>query len=107
MAQKQYEGRGTVHMNPLGPHFYVKTEEGEKPSHAVDVVTDMMNLQLAGMDERHGWPIIHEHIRADVPITEVTWESVDGAVSFELGDFDVSLDWYSRKALRDYDEVHY
>lgn len=107
MARRDYSGHGTVCMNPLGPHFYINVEEGEAPPSDADSMTDMMNHRLTEMNEEHGWPIIHEHIRAHTPITEVSWEPTDRAgydAEYEIEDFDVSLDWYSREQLRDYED---
>lgn len=95
----EYEGSGVVKMNPLGPHFYIDAEEGEAPPSDADAMTDMMNHRLSRMDDEHGWPVTHAHIEGHVPITNVTWENGD----YFVEDFDVTLDWYSRESLWEWD----
>jgi len=88
-------GRGVVKMNPLGPHFYVDVEEGEKPTGMVDLMTDVMNTMLAEVDAIKG----HE------PITKVSWEPDPEAsygIDYQVESPAVSQTWYSRRQIRQY-----
>jgi hypothetical protein len=106
----KYEGTGEVAMNPLGPHFYVDVQEGEAPPSMPDLITDMMNHKLGELDSEHLWPIKHEYIEGHTPIASVSWthdEDKSHNVGVKLEDFSVSMDWYSRQQLREYDFSNY
>jgi len=94
-------------MNPLGPHFYVDVEEGQKPTGMVDLLTDRMNVMLGEVNGDHGWPITHAHIKGHTAITPVSWEPNDDksyGIDLNLECPAVSLDWYSREELHDWPE---
>jgi len=63
---------GVVKMNPLGPHFYVDSDD-EKPAGMVDVVTDTMNQMLSEVDADSRLTVEHGHIKCHEPITQVSW----------------------------------
>lgn len=106
MPQQAYHGSGTVRMNPLGPHFYVNVEQGEKPPGMVDLMTDTMNHLLTDLNERHGWEITNAHVRGHVDIAEVSWDpNPDNSYGIDLHvePVEVSFDWYSRSQVHEWD----
>jgi hypothetical protein len=101
----ELRGHGVVKMNPLGPHFYVDVEEGEKPTGMVDLMTDVMNTMLAEVDADHGWPITHGHIKGHEPITKVSWEpdpETSYGIDYQVESPAVSQTWYSQAQIREY-----
>lgn len=93
------ECHGVVKMNPLGPHFYVSVESGEKPTGMVDVLTDRMNELLSVVAADSGREVTHEHIRGHEPITHVSWDA-DGSISVECPA--LSETWYSAEPIHNY-----
>lgn len=108
--RKDYSGHGVVQMNSLGPHFYIKTQEGEKPPDEADAMTDLLNGWLDELQTRP-WEshpdenaIAHEFIREHTPIVEVSWETVNGQVAYEFEEFSADSSWISQTRLREYDQ---
>lgn len=107
MENPDYEA--PVKMNPLGPHYYVEDDYFDGPERRYefpeswrDALVDRMYQIMLDLDDEHSWPITAEFIHGHTEITTVQWNE-DGD-DFEIQPFEVSMDWYSRSQLREYDD---
>jgi hypothetical protein len=80
---------GVIQQNPLGPHYYVKTDD-ERRIGLVDAVTDMMNNWLVEND------IHHDEIKPHTPIFTIEWtdERIDISYPNEPRHELLSEDWH-------------
>lgn len=58
-----------------------------------------MHQMLAELDAEASYPINKKHIKAHTEITKVEWTED----KFEIQSFGVSLDWYSKEELWDFE----